>query len=105
MKKISITGLAAAMAASALLATPPAFAGEVNGRGDPIPATDHAASLCAFSGQNDSPLGAPMNPPGRVQSFGAFLQFLFDLLGVRVNPLDAPNYPGEGCNPNRAGEE
>jgi hypothetical protein len=46
-----------------------------------------------------------MNPPGRVQSFGAFLQFLFDLLGVRVNPLDAPNYPGEGCNPTHAGEE
>ena len=105
MKKVSTMALAAAMAASALYVTPPAFAGEVNGRGDPIPATDHAASLCAFSGQNDFPEGAPMNPPGRVQSFGAFLNFLFDLLGIRVNPLDAPNYPGVGCNPNRAGEE
>jgi hypothetical protein len=30
-----------------------AFAGEVNGKGDPVPATDHAASECAFSGLND----------------------------------------------------
>jgi len=42
-----------------------AFAGEVNGNGDPTAAPEHANSICAYSGQND---GNP--PPGRTQSFG-----------------------------------
>jgi hypothetical protein len=42
-----------------------AFAGEVNGNGDPTKAPENANSICAFSGQND---GNP--PPGRVQSYG-----------------------------------
>ncbi len=46
-----------------------AFAGEVNGNGDPTPIRTQANSICAFSGQND---GDP--PPGRtaahVQSWG-----------------------------------
>jgi hypothetical protein len=106
MKRTSIAALAAAMAATALYATPPAFAGEVNGRGDPIPATDVAASLCAFSGQNDNPAGSPGNPPGRVQSFGALLKFLSALFGFKLTPFDeqVPNYPGVGCNPNSGGE-
>jgi hypothetical protein len=82
------------------------MAGEVNGRGQPIPATDHAASLCAFSGQNDHPVNPPPGDfPGRVQNFGAFMKFLAELLGFRLNPLDAPAYPGENCNPNRSGGE
>src|SRR6266568_4071036 len=43
-----LLALAASCAAVALFAGAPAFSGEVNGRGDPIPATDHAASVCAF---------------------------------------------------------
>jgi hypothetical protein len=88
-----------------LASSPAAYAGEVNGNGDPIPATDHAASLCSFSGLNDHPENPPPGDfPGRVQSFGSFLKFLAGLLGFRLNPLDAPNYPGEGCNPNSGGE-
>lgn len=43
-----------------------ALAGEVNGKGDPTPVNGYiAASICAFSGQNDG------NPPfGRTQSYG-----------------------------------
>ena len=98
--------LAASFVAIALYAAPPAFAGEVNGNGDPIPATDHAASFCAFSGLNDHPVNPPEGDfPGRVQSFGAFLKFLAEILGIRLNPLDAPDYPGVGCNPNSGFEE
>src|SRR5689334_21937263 len=79
MKKIP--ALAASFAAIALYAAPPSFAGEVNGRGDPIPATDVAASECAFSGLNDHPVNPPEGDfPGRVQSFGAFLKFLAEIL-------------------------
>lgn len=101
MKKAPFAALAASCAATALYAAPPAFAGEVNGRGQPIPATDVAASACAFSGQNDHPVNPPEGDfPGRVQSFGAFLKFLAEIMGFRILPLDAPNYPGVGCNPN-----
>src|SRR5262245_34570897 len=105
MRKSSFAMVAASCAAIALYATAPAFAGEVNGQGQPIPATDHAASICAFSGQNDHPVNPPEGDfPGRVQSFGAFLKFLLGVLGFRLNPLDAPAYPGEACNPNNGFE-
>jgi hypothetical protein len=101
-----VAALAASFAAIALYAAPPSFAGEVNGNGDPIPATDVAASECAFSGLNDHPVDPPEGDfPGRVQSFGSFLKFLAEILGFRVNPLDAPSYPGVGCNPNSGFEE
>ena len=106
MKKAPFAALAASCAAAALYASPAAFAGEINGNFDPIPATDYAASACAFSGLNDNPVNPPPGDfPGRVQSFGAFLNFLAGLFGIRVHPLDAPSYPGEGCNPNSGFEE
>lgn len=45
-----------------------AFAGEVNGRGEPTPAPDRANSICAFSGLNDEP-DDPIEG-GWVQSYG-----------------------------------
>lgn len=105
-KKSPLAALAASCAALALCTASPAFSAEINGLGDPIPATDHAASACAFSGLNDHPVNPPPGDfPGRVQSFGAFLKFLAELLGFRLNPLDAPSYPGVGCNPNAGFEE
>jgi hypothetical protein len=105
-RKIRVSVLAAACAATALCIASPAVSGEVNGKGKPIPATDHAASLCAFSGQNDHPVNPPPGDfPGRVQNFGAFMNFLADLMGFRINPLDAPAYPGVNCNPNKSGGE
>jgi hypothetical protein len=55
-----------------------ALAGEVNGKGKPIPAPDKANSICVFSGLNDDPNAplsfdftiAPNGPGGRTQSFG-----------------------------------
>lgn len=58
----------------------PAFAGEVNGNGERIPAIDQANSICVFSGQNDdpdapttgelTPENAPNGPGGESQSYG-----------------------------------
>ena len=95
MRKASFVQLASLGAAVALLSAAPVLAGEVTGNGKPTAAPDHAASACAYSGQND---GNP--PPGRVQSFGAFLNYLSALFGFRVHPADAPNHPSVGCNPN-----
>ena len=50
------------------MSTGSASAGEVNGNGEEIPATDHAASACAFSGQNDD------QTESRVQSYGQIVQ-------------------------------
>ena len=106
INRTKVSVLTASCVAAALYIASPAFAGEVNGRGQPIPATDHAASVCSFSGLNDNPVNPPPGDfPGRVQNFGAFLHFLADLLGFRVGPLDAPSYPGENCNPNSGGDE
>jgi hypothetical protein len=92
-------GRLAALAAAAFLVASPVLAGEVNGKGNPIPATDHAASACSFSGLNDH----PTNPPpgdfsGKVQNFHFFLLFFAELLGVDwLHPLDAPLFPGDDC--------
>jgi hypothetical protein len=92
-------GRFAAIAAAASLIAAPAFAGEVNGKGAPIPATDVAASACAFSGLNDH----PTNPPpgdfaGRVQNFHTFLVFFAEIFNVDwLHPLDSPLFPGDDC--------
>jgi hypothetical protein len=106
IRRTRFSMLAAIGAAAALCGAPPAFTAEINGRGQPIPAPDHAASLCVYSGLNDNPVNPPPGDfPGRVQNFGSFLNFLAGILGFRVQPLDAPTYPGEGCNPNSGFEE
>jgi hypothetical protein len=51
-----------------------------------------ANSICAFSGLNDNPAGAPGNPPGRVQNYGHTMQ-LMDIIARFFNP-------GDACNPN-----
>ena len=46
-----------------------AFAGEVTGNGEPTGATEHANSICVFSGKNDKP-DAPLDveDPGGCRS-------------------------------------
>ncbi len=61
-----------------------AFAGEVNGKGNPTGAPAHSNSICSFSGQND---GEP--PGGRVQSYGQ------DVKAGRANPHEFN--PGDAC--------
>ena len=57
-----------------------AFAGETNGKGEPIPGAHKASSACAFSGQ-DLPDSIENNPPGfdddnaqGVQSYGQIVR-------------------------------
>ena len=101
-KLVRTAGIAAAFAAAIAMAAP-SYAGEVNGRGDPIPATDFAHSACAFSGQNDHPLNPPDDPDfgGRVQNFHTFLVWFALITGVDfVHPLDSPFRPGADCRGN-----
>ncbi|MGH3109665.1 MAG: hypothetical protein ACRDQT_01955 [Gaiellaceae bacterium] len=65
MSKWSLLAAALCAVVFAAVSAGPAFAGEVNGNGDPTGVPEHANSICAFSGQND---GEP--PPGRTQSYG-----------------------------------
>lgn len=59
-----------------------ALAGEVNGKGEEIPAPDNANSICVFSGQNDDPdalpvldfTSAPNGPGGRTQTYGQLVR-------------------------------
>ena len=103
-KRLQFPVLVAACAAFAIAAAP-AVAGEVNGRGDKIPGAVNGASICAFSGLNDFPEGAPGNFPGRVQSFGQFKLFFQNLFDMMFNPHDLPSYPGDNCQGNLEGEE
>ena len=73
-----------ALAASLLLAAvPAAFAGELTGSGKSLEPL-HANSVCAYSGQNDDPLGLDPNngPAGRVQSFGQVVKLFGPLGGI-----------------------
>lgn len=79
--------------------TSAAYAGETNGKGDPVPGADNAASECAFSGR-DLPDSVENNPPGfdddaitihGVQSYGQFVS-----QGLKAF---VPS-PGEACRGN-----
>jgi hypothetical protein len=76
-----------------------ALAGEVNGKGEPIPGAHKASSECAFSGR-DLPDEIENNPPGfdddaitihRAQSYGQF---------VSAGLKDAVPSPGVACRGN-----
>ena len=102
----------AALAASTMLVSAAATAGEITG---PPPGDNSKGgagrissgnSFCSFSGLNDTPLGTagpPPDPGGLVQSYGYFLsQFgLFD--PSDPTERDSFNFPGFGCNPNAGG--
>ena len=108
--------LIALAAASLLVGSTAALAGEITG---PPPTTNvpsppgtsisNGNSRCSFSGLNDTPNGAGVprtpeyDPGGIVQSYGYFLaQFgLFD----PSDPLfrEIFGFPAQGCNPTRTG--
>ena len=110
---VAVLALAAAFAAIS-----PAIAGEITGNGTSLKNPDgtlNGASLCAYSGINDTPNGlflpigpggslVMIDPGGDVQSFGYFYS-QFDFVG---NPSD-PNtrsgfgFPSVGCNPTLTG--
>jgi hypothetical protein len=81
-----------------------AFAGETNGKGEPIPGAHQASSACAFSGR-DLPDDVENNPPGfdddqftggHVQSYGQI---------VRAGGKAFAPSPGDACRGNVPFEE
>jgi hypothetical protein len=82
-----IVSLLALVAMVALAAAPALAQGQVE------QGTDHANSICSFSGLNDEP-EAPFPEGGRVQSYGQLVR-----QGV-IAPGDQPGRadPGYGCN-------
>jgi hypothetical protein len=81
-----------------------AYAGETNGKGDPIPGAFNASSACAFSGQ-DLPDEIEGNPPGfdddfvtdgHVQSWGKY---------VSHDAEAGLPHPGQACRGNIEFEE
>ena len=91
MRFKSFVAAALCAAAVAAVGAGSAFAGEVNGNGDPTAVRAHANSICAFSGQND---GNP--PPGRtavhVQNWGQIPKEGRDFL------TSVGSNPGIACN-------
>jgi hypothetical protein len=78
-----------------------AFAGEVNGRGEPTPIRERAGSICAFSGLNDDPDQPEMFEGGRVQSFGdivqEFVQVVDDRGASTFHEMIVAEGPGVSC--------
>ncbi len=93
--RISTTVFGTASAGVALvLAAGSATAREVTGNGKPTQGPAHANSICAFSGQNDSPTD-PFPEGGRTQNFGQLVR-----QGV-IQPSNGFS-PGDACNPHAA---
>ena len=77
-----------------------AVAGEVDGKGNPIPGGTKGKSECSYSGQQDDPIAdAGFFKGDRVQTWGQIPKWLRDFL-VSVGEIPSP---GEGCNPTKAG--
>jgi hypothetical protein len=94
MKRLLVVAASAAVLVGA--GASGAFAGEVNGNGDPTAGPEHANSICVFSGQNDDPTAplsldmtvAPNGPGGVSQSYGQDVK-----LGLEPQVFN----PGDAC--------
>ena len=95
----------AVLATSIVSAGGTAFAGEVNGNGDPTPINGfQAGSICAFSGLNDDPSGGgdPFED-GRVQNWGHVLADAKEFIGDGDNGANELSHqirvegPGTNC--------
>ncbi len=86
LKKLTATcGLTVALLAAG---AGTASAGEITGNGKDAQGASHAHSICAFSGQNDTP-DAEAPEGGRVQNYGQLVQ-----AGLKAQfPA-----PGDACN-------
>lgn len=92
--------LAACAATVLFLAASHGIAGEVNGKGKPIPGADRARSECAFSGQQDDPVAdAGIFKSDRTQNWGQ----LTDLGRLVFAMYFGITSPSQGCNPNWEG--
>ena len=77
-----------------------AVAGEVDGKGNPIPGGTKGKSECSYSGQQDDPIAdAGFFKGDRVQSWGQIPKWLRDYL-VSIGELPEPGF---ACNPKKSG--
>ena len=96
--------------ALAVASASPASAGEITGNGKRLEINGN--SLCAYSGQNDTPNGLALpigpggslvviDPGGNVQSYGYFMSHFEDFLPHPNDPdvREVFAFPGVGCNP------
>jgi hypothetical protein len=99
-----------AVAAAMLIGSTAAIAGEITGPpptgnvpSPPGTRISNGASICSFSGLNDTPDGIPgIDPGGIAQSYGYF--FAQFGLGDPSDPdkfSSETGFPGENCNPTR----
>lgn len=101
MRKTVVSAVLAAGLVVAMGGT--AFAGEVNGNGEPTPIEGYrAGSICSFSGLNDDPNEPGLFNGGRVQSFGDIVQEAIVVLGdghgaSSLVPTIREEGPGASC--------
>src|SRR5215510_13524221 len=99
MRVSTIVTATAGAAAAFVLATGPAFAGEITGNGKPTQGPAHANSICAFSGLEDGD-GAGFPGPGGAppQNWGHSKEAFGDTPAERK----ASGFqPGDSCNGHR----
>ncbi len=75
-----------------------AVAGEVDGKGNPVPGGVKGKSECSYSGQQDDPVeDAGFFRGDRVQSWGQIPKMFRDFL------TSLGSNPGNACNPKKSG--
>jgi len=75
-----------------------ASAGEVDGKGNPVPGGENGRSECSYSGQQDDPEADEGFFRGdRVQSWGQIPKMARDFLRT------IGMHPGDACNPKKSG--
>jgi hypothetical protein len=86
------------LAGSLALGMNTAAAGEVDGKGNPVPGGAKGKSECSYSGQQDDPVAdAGFFRGDRVQSWGQIPKMLRDFL------TSIGSNPGNACNPKKSG--
>lgn len=95
-------GLLACVAAAMCFSMTGSYAGEVDGKGNPVPGGQTGKSECSFSGQQDDDSNEGVFKSDRTQSWGQlFNEIRLMLIKSGFTPGSKTGLPGLGsCNPN-----
>lgn len=86
------------LAAGLAMGVNTAVAGEVDGKGNPVPGGVNGKSECSYSGQQDDPVAdAGFFKGDRVQNWGQIPKLMRDFLTL------IGSNPGKACNPKKSG--
>ena len=101
MNKTRLT-LLSCVAAAMCFSMSTSYAGEVNGKGDPVPGGQNGRSECSYSGQQDDDSNEGVFKSDRTQSWGQlFNEIRLFLIQTGFTPGSKNGLPGLGsCNPN-----